>query len=152
MTRRYLARQTEVATRQVAADMQRRSSWAVGAQRVLKWTGTVKHGPASLGVLDAYVADAVASSKLAGGRQGGWVVADFHRAVMKPALQALTSAHGADGGVSALLGSGGHRRETTWMNYTTLTYTSELCLVVGARDAPGAMPWARFEVMRHKCA
>ena len=150
VTRRYLHRQAEVASRQVEADMLRRSSWVLGAQRVLRWTGTVKYGPASLGALDAYVADAVASSKLVGGRQGGWVIADFHRAVMKPAQQALTAAH-ESGGVSALVSSGGHRRETTWLNYTTLTYTSELCLTVGARDAPGAMPSVRFEVMKYTC-
>lgn len=151
VTRRYLARQAEVATRQVEADMQRRSSWALGAQRVLRWTGTVKHGPGSLAALDAYVSDAVASSKLVGGRQGGWVVADFHRTVMRPALQALISAH-ESGGVNSLVSDGGHRRDTTFYNYTTLTYTSELCLVVNARDAPGAMPTARFEVMRFRCA
>lgn len=148
VTRRYLHRQAEVATRQVLADLQRRSSWAVGAQRVLRWTGTVKHGPVSLGVLDAYVSDSVASSKLVGGRQGGWVVADFHRVVMKPALQALIA---ANGGLDALVSSGGLRRETTWLNYTTLTYTSELCLEVAARGDSGAMPRVRFEVMRHMC-
>ena len=70
---------------------------------------------------------------------------------MKPALQALTAAH-ESGGINELISDGGHRKEVTWFNYTTLTYTSELCLVVGARDGVGAMPRVRFEVMRYKCA
>ena len=65
-------------------------------------------------------------------------------------MQALTAAH-ESGGVNALIAAGGHRRDTTWFNHTTLTYTSELCLEVGARDAPGAMPKVRFEVMKYKC-
>lgn len=151
MTRRYLDRQAEVARRQIEAELQRRSSWAVGKQRVLEWTGTVKHGPTSLSVLDAYVSDAIASSKLVGGRMGGWVVADFHRAVMKPAMQALTMAHAEGNGVGALVRSGRSRHVTTWLNYTTITYTSELCLEVSARAAPGAIPSVRFQVMQHMC-
>lgn len=151
VTRRYLFRQAEIAARQIEADMRRRSTWVLGAQRVLRWTGTVKHGPSTVSALDAYVANAVASSKLSGGRQGGWVVADFHRAVMLPALQALTSAHQSSG-INALLSSGVYRRETTWYNHTTMTYTSELCLDVSTRDVPAALPTVRFEVMRFKCS
>ena len=152
VTRKYLGRQLELAGQHVAAWMQRRCSWALSAQRVYRWTGTVKHGAHSLAALDAYVAEAVASSKLVGGRQGGWVVADFHRSVMKPALQALTSDSAAEYGVTALVSKGQRRVETTWLNYTTLTFTSELCLEIVARDdAPGSMPRVRFSLMRHLC-
>ncbi len=42
------------------------------------------------------------------------------------------------------------RVETSYFNYTTVTYTSEVCLTVAARE-PGALPRARFELMRHMC-
>ena len=173
VVQRYLVRMKELATQEVEADLQRRSSWAVGAQRRLQWTGTVKSGPGSYAALDAYVADAIAASKLGhadGGRQGAWVIVDFHRTIMKPAMQALTSKHaatqpesgasrevadGADGHAiaepRALVTTGGHHKETTWYNYTTLTYTSEICLDVIARDEPGALPRVVFSLMRQKC-
>jgi hypothetical protein len=78
------------------------------------------------------------------------VVADFHRDAMKAALRALTAAH-ESGGVTALLGASGARRETSWLNYTTVTHTAELCLQIIARDGPGRMPKVRFELMRHMC-
>lgn len=177
VAQRYLVRQCELAGKHVEAELERRSSWVVGAQRVLRWTGTVKHGPRSLSVLDAFVADTVATSKFSGGRLGGWVIADIHRQAVRPAMQVLTatataaprlgagadessaaaqgeSAEGSDSasGAPALLAAGGHRRETTWLNYTTLTYTSELCLEIVPRDdAPGGMPRVRFSLMRHMC-
>lgn len=151
VTRKYLGRQAELASRQVEASLQRSSSWVLGAQRVHRWTGTVKHGPHTLSVLDGYVADTVANAKLVGGRHGGWVVADFHRAVMKPALQALSAAS-AEHGASALLAAGSHRVETTWLNYTTLTHSMSLCVEIIARDdAPGGMPRVQFSPMRHLC-
>ena len=135
----------------------------VGAQRVLRWTGTVKFGPRSLAALDSYVSDTVASAKLLGGsRQGGWVVSDFHRSVMRPAMHALTAPPSADGSYAdsgdeatrgdTLVMSGGFRAETTWFNYTTLTYTSELCVEVRLReDVPEGLPHVRFTLMRHRC-
>ena len=57
-------------------------------------------------------------------------------------------ADGADGHAiaepRALVTTGGHHKETTWYNYTTLTYTSEICLDVIARDEPGALPRVVF--------
>ena len=156
-----MKRQCELAGKQVEAQLERQSSWALGAQRVYRWTGTVKHGAQSFNVLDAYVGETVAGAKFSGGRKGGWVIADFHRTVLKPAVHALTAAGGAGGaaggeggaaGGGTLVETGGARVETSWLNYTTLTYTSEVCLSVTTReDAPGALPRARFELMRHMC-
>ena len=152
VTRKYLARQIVLARQHVEAWMERQSSWALSAQRVYRWRGAVKHGTQSLATLDAYVAEAVAGSKLHGGRQGGWVVADFHRAVMKPALQALTSPNEPRRGVHALVSDGHRRTEVSWLNYTTITFTDELCLEIIAReDVPGGMPRVQFSVMRRLC-
>ena len=38
-------------------------------------------------MLDAYAAEAVATNKLVGGRQGAWVIADFDQRVLRPAMQ-----------------------------------------------------------------
>ena len=88
-----------------------------------------------------------------GGRKGGWVVADFHRAVMRPALQALTSMQDLSSGVQALVTQGRRRSDTTWLNYTTITYSGGLCLeVIEREDAPGGMPRVRFSLMSHMCS
>lgn len=156
VVQRYLARQADLATQEVEADLRRRSSWAVGAQRVLQWTGTVKFGAGSFNALNLYVQDAIAHAKLGGGgRPGGWVIQDFHKTIMKPALQRLTAAYaerGAPAEPVALVTTGDRLKETTWYNYTTLTYTSEICLDVTARDdAPGALPRVAFSIMNHGC-
>ena len=134
-------------TRQVEAELERRSSWALGSQRVLTWTGTVRHGPGSLNVLDAYVAERVAENKLVGGRQGAWVISDLHRMVMRPAMQTLTAptAHGG-----TVVTEGGHHKYTSWANYTTVTYTSEVCLEI-VRGPEGGLPRVRFSRMQHMC-
>ncbi len=150
VSQRYLKRQCEHAGKQLEAHLERGSSWALGAQRVYRWTGTAKHGASSYNVLDAYVSDTPASATMRrAARQGGWVIADFHSHVMRPALQALTAPHehGADG---SLIATGSRRVETSYFNYTTVTYTSEVCLTVAARES-GALPRARFELMRHMC-
>ena len=146
-THKYLQRQCEMATRQVEAELERRSSWALGAQRVLSWTGTVRHGSSSLNVLDAYVAEKVAENKLVGGRQGAWVISDLHQLVMRPAMQTLTASNEHGG---HLITEGGHHKSTSWANYTTITYTTELCLEV-VRSAEGGLPQIRFSHMRHMC-
>ena len=64
---------------------------------------------------------------------------------MRTAIQQLTTP-------APLVASGGHHRDVTWWNYTTLTYTSEICLEIAARDAPGGTPRVRFSLMRHLCA
>ena len=153
VTRKYLGRQVELASKQVDVSLERSSSWAIGAQRVHRWTGAVKHGPRALAALDGYVVDTVASAKLVGGRHGGWVVADFHRSVMKPALQALSAAAGVtDHSARTLLGAGSQRTETSWLNYTTVTHSASLCLEVIARDeAPGGMPRVKFSLMHRLC-
>jgi hypothetical protein len=145
VARSYLTRQAELAVQTIEAGLERRSSYAIGAQRALRWTGTVKHGTQSFAALDAYVIDSVGSAKLSGGRLGGWVVTDFQKSVMRPAMQELSS------GERVLVMGGGHHKETSWYNYTTLTYTSEVCLVVTSRDEPGALPRVTFSLMKHYC-
>ena len=79
------------------------------------------------------------------------MVSDFHRAVMRPALQALSSPTAADGALR-LLAAGLVRSSTSWYNYTTVTYTSSLCLDVATRhDAPAGMPAVNFVLMQHLC-
>ena len=93
-----------------------------------------------------------ARSKLEGGRQGGWIVADFDRQVMKPAQQALASTSGEHAAHTLLYAAARPRVETTWLNYTTFTHTTSLCLEVLARDdAPGVFPRVQFSPMRHLC-
>lgn len=144
---KYLTRQAEMATRYIEADLERRSSWAIGAQRALKWAGSVRFGPGSLNVLDAYVTEKVAENKLVGGRQGAWVISDLHQAVMRPALQALTTT--SEEGETVVTG-GGHHAVKSWLNYTTITYTAEVCLEVW-RGAEGGLPRIRLSRMQHMC-
>jgi|EP00900_Chrysochromulina_parva_P026861 hypothetical protein len=152
VTRKYLERQIDLASRQVKVSLQRSSSWVLGAQRMHRWTGSIRHGPRALAALDAYVGEIAARSKLEGGRQGGWIVADFDRQVMKPAQQALASTSGEHAAHTLLYAASRPRVETTWLNYTTFTHTTSLCLEVIARDdAPGVFPRVQFSPMRHLC-
>jgi hypothetical protein len=149
VTKRYLKRQCEMAGRQVEAHLERQASFALYAQRVYRWTGTVKHGQESLNILDSYVFEATRAVGDSG-RRGGWVIEDFHRNVMEPAIQALTAPHEHDG--TSLVTSGGHGKpEVTWAtNKTTIYYTSEVCLSI--TKSPGAkLPRARFELMKTMC-
>ena len=162
VVKKYLRRATELAAEQVRAELERRSSREIGAQRAYRWTGSIQHGVRSLGNLDAYVAESIASSKLVGGRQGGWVVADFHKSVMKPAITKLVARQtggtaGASGaeGVELLLDDPNARRHayTSWLNYTTTTLSSSLCLEIHSREGEGmgALPRVTFALMEHLC-
>ena len=89
----------------------------------------------------------MAENKLVGGRQGAWVISDLHQLVMRPAMQTLTASNEHGG---HLITEGGHHKSTSWANYTTITYTTELCLEV-VRSAEGGLPQIRFSHMRHMC-
>lgn len=140
-------RQCELAAEFIEADLVRRSSWAVGAQRVLSWTGTVKFGQSSQNTIDAYITGRVAQNKLVGGRQGAWVISELHMLVMRPAMQTLTVGHHGEGNL--VMGEG--RYETvTWLNYTTITYTRDLCLEV-VHELDDGLPQIRFTIMQDMC-
>ena len=136
-----------MATKHVEADLERRSSWAIGSQRVLRWMGNVRYGPSSLNVLDAYISEKVAENKLVGGRQGAWIISDVHQMVMRPAIQALTAP--SEDGETIVIG-GGHHAITSWLNYTTISYTAEVCLEV-SHGLEGGLPRVQFSRMLHMC-
>jgi len=96
---------------------------------------------------EAYVAEEAARNALVGGRQGAWVLSDFHHSVMRPAFARLMlpDEHGG-----TLLSAGGHRREVSVWNSSTLTYSAEVCLEVTRADA-ASVPAVRFERMRDWC-
>ncbi|KAL1525390.1 hypothetical protein AB1Y20_020254 [Prymnesium parvum] len=146
-TQKYLYRQCEMASQLVRADLQRRSTWAIGRQRVLIWTGNVRFGIRSLSTIDAYITEQVAQSKLVGGRQGAWVVSDLHQLVMRPALQTLTVRNERG---DNLITEGGHHVHVTWPNYTTITYTADVCLEITPSFDVG-LPRVRFSRMLHMC-
>jgi hypothetical protein len=127
--------------------MDRRNVYSLLGTVIHKWIGSVKHGPASLAILEEYAAETAARNSLDGGRQGAWVIQDFHQSVMKPAFSKLMLADEHGG---TLLSRGGHKRRASLMNTTTLTYTAEVCLRVTRADA-GSVPMVRFERMRHWC-
>uniref|UniRef100_A0A7S4BQ56 Uncharacterized protein n=2 Tax=Chrysotila carterae TaxID=13221 RepID=A0A7S4BQ56_CHRCT len=146
VARKYLTRQCVEASRRVHAHMARRRSWAINGAQVHRWIGTVQFGPRSLRVLDAYATETAARNALVGGQQGAWIISDFHLNSMRPAMQQLTApdAHG-----DSLVTAGGHHRETSTFNTSTLTYTAELCLEITQQE--GVVPSAKFTRMQQVC-
>lgn len=145
--KKYLQRQCDNAGKRLDSEMDRRYVYSLTGSVVHKWIGSVKHGPASLSILENYAGETAERNSLDGGRQGAWVIQDFHHSVMKPAFSRLMLADEHGG---TLLSRGGHKRHTSFMNTTTLTYTAEVCLRVTRADA-GSLPTVHFEVMKHRC-
>lgn len=145
--KKYLQRQCDNAEKRLDADMKRRDVWGLTWSVTHKWIGSVRHGPRSLAVLEEYAAETAARNSLDGGRQGAWVIQDFHHSVMKPAFSRLMLADEHGG---TLLSGGGHTTRTRFPNITTLTYTSQICLSVTRADS-GTIPTIRFERMKHWC-
>jgi hypothetical protein len=144
---KYLDRQCESAGKRLDSEMARRTVYSLTGSVVHKWIGSVKHGHASLSILEEYAAETAARNSLDGGRQGAWVIQDFHHSVMKPALSRLMLADEHGG---TLLSRAGHRRSTSILNTTTLTYTTEVCLQITRADA-GLVPTVQFERMTNWC-
>jgi hypothetical protein len=165
---KFLARQLEVAKRRIEAALERRRVWKPMGSVTHRWSGEVRdaltpmaraacvarraytpqvrRSDRSLNVLDAYVAEASATNKLVGGRQGAWVIADFDHRVLRPAMQALTA--GDDEGETVVTGGSVHK-EVSRLNSTTITYTGDVCLdirVPPAADTP-AVTFKRMKVM-----
>ena len=88
---KYLLRECDAATARVRAHLERKRTRTATAATDYRWTGVVRHGPEALGALDAHVAEAVASSRFVGGRQGAWLLANFHQSTMRPAMQVSAS-------------------------------------------------------------
>ena len=89
---KYLRRQCGAAAEKLAAHLQRKRELSPVASVEYRWSGRVRHGPESLAALDTYVSVAVANNRLVGGRQGAWLIADFHASSVRPAMQALVTA------------------------------------------------------------
>jgi len=148
---KYLLRECDAAVGRVRAHLHRKRARAATSSLEYRWTGSVRHGPEALGALDAHVAEAVASSRLVGGRQGAWLLANFHQTTMRPAMQTLTVGNPAEGGRELLAADPRWvRREVSLLNSTTITYTAEICVEI-APDAGGGTPLVRFVRMEHMC-
>ena len=150
---KYLRRQCGAAAEKLAAHLQRKRELSPVASVEYRWSGRVRHGPESLAALDTYVSVAVANNRLVGGRQGAWLIADFHASSVRPAMQALVT---ADAEGNTLLSGGVVRRERDWLssgglNATTLTYTADLCLEV-TPDPDGGTPRVGFSRMSYMCS
>jgi len=149
VTAKYLLRECDAASARVRAHLQRKRSRTGAWSLEYRWSGAVRHGPDALGALDAYVAEAVASSRSAGGQQGAWLLANFHHNTMRPAMQTLTVA--TESGRELLAEDPRWvRREVSMWNSTTITYTAELCIEI-VPDAGGGTPRVRFVRMEHMC-
>ena len=165
---KYLLRECDAAAARMRAHLERARVTSRTAPVEYRWTGGVRHGPETLATLDNYVLEAVANSRMVGGRQGAWTLAEFHQSTMRPALQTLTAATpggaggggdgGGDGGAAFVLSGGPVKRESSLLsttqlgvNATTVTYGAQLCLEV-TPDPSGGMPRVSFSRMAYMCS
>ena len=140
--------------RRVEAELRRRREIFPGSMVDHRWIGSIRTSQRSFAVFDAYATEALALSELSllGGEEsqqlggqgglGGWMIAEFHHQVMRPAIAALTAAD-VDG--ETLVSRGGYKKQTSLLNSTTYTYMADVCLEVSQK--PGQMPSVKFGLM-----